>query len=371
MKKIFIPLAIFAAAASLTACDDFLTKAPETYLSPGSFFSSKAELDLWANKLYNDILPSADDLAELSADDSYSSASLSAIQKGTRTPSSKSWSEGTWKPLRNINYMLENNKCPDESVKGMYDGVCYFFRAWFYFNKVRMYGDIPWYDHVIGSSDSLDLKRPRDNRGYVMMKAIQDLDRAYELLPAKWSEQAVYHVSKDAALALKSRIALYEGTFRKYHAGTAYVPNETETYDEATISSEWFLRQAADAAGKLIGTRKLYTGNTLKLAPKATNASYREYFILEDAETDETILSRRYSVDVLVRHGVQFDFKNQHRSATARFVNHYLQSDGTPIQNRTGWQTLSYADAFANRDPRMAQSLHGPSYVALGASAHE
>ncbi len=371
MKKIFIPLAILAAAASFSACEDFLTKAPETSLSPSSFFTTKAELDLWANKLYNDILPGAEDLAELSADDNGSSASLSAIQKGTRTPSSKSWSENTWKPLRNINYMLENNKCPDESVKGMYDGVCYFFRAWFYYNKVRMYGDIPWYDHVIGSADSLDLKRPRDNRGYVMMKALEDLDKAYELLPAKWSEYPVYHVSKDAALALKSRIALFEGTFRKYHAGTEYVPNDTETYDEATISSEWFLRQAADAAGKLLGTRKLYTGNTYKLASKAANASYREYFILEDAETDETILSRRYSVDVLVRHGIQFDFKNQHRSATARFVNHYLQSDGSPIQNRSGWQTLSYADAFANRDPRMAQTLHGPSYVALGESAHE
>ncbi len=356
---------------SLSACEDFLTKTPETKLSPGSFFSTKAELDLWANKFYSDIIPSPEDLAELNADDNASSASLSAIQKGTRSPSSKSWSENTWKPLRNINYMLENNKCPDTSVKDMYDGVCYFFRAWFYYNRVRVYGDMPWYDHVIGSADSLDLRKARDPRGYVMMKAMEDLDKAYDLLPAKWSGDAVYHVSKDAALALKSRIALFEGTFRKYHAGTAYVPNDSETYDGVTVSSEWFLRQAADAAGKLIGTRKLYTGNTFKLSPKATNASYREYFILEDAETDETILSRRYNVDILVRHGVQFDFKNQHRSATARMVNHYLQSDGSPIQERAGWQTLTYSEAFAGRDPRMAQTLQGPGYVALNGTGPE
>jgi hypothetical protein len=130
-----------------------------------------------------------------------------------------------------------------------------------------------------------------------------------------------------------------------------------------TISSDYFLRQAADAAGRLVGTRKLYTANTLGFSANAAEASYREYFILEDAETDETILSRRYSVDVLVRHGVQFDFKNQRRSASARFVNHYLQSDGTPIQNRDGWQTMSYYDAFQNRDPRMAQTLHGPGFL--------
>ncbi|MCR5519711.1 MAG: RagB/SusD family nutrient uptake outer membrane protein, partial [Bacteroidales bacterium] len=205
MKKIIISLSMFVAALGFTSCEGFLTKTPETSLSPNTYFSSEAELDLWANKFYNDILPTADNLAELNADDNGSSTSLTAIQKGTRTPSSKSWSEDTWKPLRNINYMLENNKCSDANVKARYDGTCYFFRAWFYYDMVRTYGDIPWYDHVIGSSDKEDLNKPRDPRGYVMLKVIQDLDKAYELLPAKWPTNSVYHVSKDAALALKSR----------------------------------------------------------------------------------------------------------------------------------------------------------------------
>ena len=159
----------------------------------------------------------------------------------------------------------------------------------------RQYGDLPWYDHVIGSDNKEDLNKPRDPRGYVMLKVLQDLDKAYELLPARWSTDAVYHVSKDAALAFKSRVALFEGTFRKYHAGTAFVPQDEQTFGDVTISSEYFLRQAADAAGRLVGTRSLYTGNTMGLAEKATDASYREYFLLETAETDETILARRYS----------------------------------------------------------------------------
>ena len=363
MKKIIIPFALLAAVFTASSCEDFLTKSPESSLSPDSYFSSAAELDLWANKFYNDILPSAGDLAELSADDNGSSSSLTAIQKGTRTPSSKSWSASTWKPLRNINYLLENNKCSDQSTKLMYDGVAYFFRAWFYYEMVRQYGDIPWYDHVIGSSDTEDLNKPRDPRGYVMLKVIQDLDKAYELLPARWATDAVYHVSKDAALALKSRVALFEGTFRKYHAGTDFVPVDEQTFGEVTISSEWFLRQAADAAGKMLGTRQLYDGNTLGLASVATNAAYREYFILETAETSETILSRRYSVDVTVRHGIQFDYKNQRRSASIEFTNHYLQRNGRPIQERSSHETLSYYDIFQDRDPRMSQTLHGPDFV--------
>lgn len=352
------------------SCEDFLTKVPETDLSPDTFFTTEAELEMWTNNFYAEILPEADNLTAQVADDHYTS-SLNAIEKGTRSPSSASWGVGTWQPLRRINYFLENNKCADPAIKAEYDGVAYFFRAMFYFNKVRQYGDIPYYDKVIGSSDEAMLNKPRDPRGYVMLKICQDLDKAYELLPDKWEAYSVYKVTKDAAMALKSRAALFEGTFRKYHAGTEYVPQDEQTFDGITVSSKWFLEQAAEAASKVMGKHSLYTGNTLGLASKATRASYREYFILEDAEDSETILSRRYSVALLIRHGIQFNMKNGRHSATARFVNHYLQADGTPIQNRAGWQTLSYRDAFKNRDPRMEQTLHGPSYVAYQEKNHE
>lgn len=369
MKKIIIPITILTAALSLSSCQDFLTKTPETSLSQESFFYTRAELDLWANAIYNDLMPGAADLAEQNADDNCSGSSLSAIQRGTRVATSKSWSEDTWKPLRKINMLLENNKCEDASVRDQYNGVAYFFRALFYYEKVRQYGDIPWYDHVLASDNEADLKKPRDPRGYVMLMVLRDLDKAYELLPAQWESDPVYHLSKDAALALKSRAALFEGTFRKYHAGTVYVPQDEVTYsvngDDITVSSTYFLQQAADAAGKLVGTRSLYNGNERKLANNATDASYREYFLLEAAESSETILSRRYSglTPTVVRQGIQFDYKNHRRSASRRFVNHYLLKDGNPIQSRAGYETESYYDSFRNRDPRMAQTLHGPSYL--------
>lgn len=371
MKKIYNVFAIVLASAALVACDDFLTKAPETKVTSATFFKSATELELWTNKFYNDILPSPEDVVEIYADD-LTGTGTSAVQKGTRTASSSSWSANTFKPLRNINYFLENSvNCADEAALAQHQGVAYFFRAYFYYEKVRQYGDMPYYDKVIGSSDEDLLFKARDPRGYVMMKVLEDCDKAYELLPDKWSAGAVYHVSKDAAMALKARAALYEGTFRKYHAGTEFVPEDKQTFDGVEISSEWFLKQAAAAAETIIGKRSLYKGNSLGLATKDTDASYREYFILEAAETAETILSRCYNVDILVRHGLQFDMKNGKRSATQRFVNHYLQSDGKPIQDKTGWDKMEYYDQFQKRDPRMAQTLHGPKYVALDETAHE
>ena len=383
MKKIFYVLTAVLAALAFVSCEDFLTKTPQTALSPSSFFKTESDLELWTNKFYSDILEDTG-IAETYCDDMMGT-SLNTLQKGTRTTSSKSWStpsvnssgyissNGTFTPLMNINYFLEHSSnCADEAVREKYNGVAYFFRAYFYFKMVRQYGDMPWYDFVIGSSDTEALNKPRDPRGYVMMKVLEDCDKAYERLPEAWGSGALFHVSKNAAMALKARAALFEGTFRKYHAGTEFVPQDAETYDGVTVSSEWFLGEAVKAAETVMGKKGLYTGNTMGIAGKATNASYREFFVLEDADPTETILARAYKSDetVTVRHGIQFDMMNGKRCATTRFVNHYLKSNGQPY-TEAELETMQYYDQFQGRDPRIAQTLHGPSYVAIGAEAHE
>ncbi len=370
MKKIYFILSSILAVFSLASCEDFLKKTPETAMSPSSFFKTEADLELWTNKFYPDILEGTS-IAEIYCDDMMGTE-LNALQKGTRTASSKSWTSpsvnssgyitknGTFTPLMNINYFLEHSSnCEDQTVKNKYDGVAYFFRAYFYFTMVRQYGDMPWYDYVIESSDMTSLNKPRDPRGYVMMKVLEDCDKAYECLPEKWGTAPLLHVSKDAAMALKSRAALFEGTFRKYHAGTAFVPQDAETYGEVTISSEWFLNQAVEAAEKIIGKYKLYD-------------DYRKYFYQEDAPEAETILARAYRTDetVTVRHGLQFNMKNQKRSATQRFVNHYLKTDGTAYTEEQ-LSTMEYLAQFQGRDPRMAMTLHGPTYKAVGESSEE
>ena len=135
-----------------------------------------------------------------------------------------------------------------------------------------------------------------------------------------------------------------------------------ETIDGVTISADYFLQLAADAAWAVMEQNKysLYKGNTLKL-----DAPYREYFILEDGDAKETILSMRFNADILVRHGIQFTFRNMRHSATQRLVNHYLMADGSKIQDQPGYETMTYNQQFQNRDPRMAQTLMAPGYVDL------
>lgn len=359
MKNIFKVLTVTAAALALTACEDFLTKTPETNLAPENFFSSEKELELWSNYEYSTMLNDATDYAEVRGDD-FIGRGLSAIQKGTRTNATSGlWTQSHWGYLRHINQFFENcGNCKSTEARTKYEGVEHFFRALFYYQMVQYYGDVPYYDFVVGSADEEALFQARNSRGYVMMKVIEDLDAAASKLPESWPD-GCFRVNKYAALALKSRVALFEGTFRKYHD----VADETYAADNGstiTLSAEWFLNQAAEAAQLVMSSGKysLYTVST-----NSHWKAYRDLFQLEDLKGNpEVIFAKQYDVTLAIRHGLQFDLKNETYSATRRFVNHYLRNDGTPIQTRTGWETEQYYEQFQRRDPRMAQTLHAPGH---------
>ena len=368
MKKIYAVFISGLSVLAFSSCEGFLDKFPETSLSPETFYTSEKELELATNGFYT-MLPSPDNTTDgaLQDNDLEYHVALSSLQMGNRSAENESWSSSTWSNLRALNYYLEHSvNCTSEDIRKKYDGVAYFFRAMFYYEKVRKYGDIPWYDHVISANDKASLYRARDSRGFVMQKIMEDLDKAIDGLPVTWTE-GVYRINKYAAYAFKSRVALFEGTWRKYHD----VPDETYTKEDGTqmtLSSEYFLTQAADAAKAVIdyGKYKMYKGETI-----VKGQPYRNFFVLEDAETSETILSRRYlyTDEMNIRHGVQFKYKNQRHSLTRALAYHYLMADGTPFQSQEGWQTMQYNQEFKNRDPRMAQTIAAPDYVAVGTDA--
>ena len=209
MKKIFNLLAILSFASfSFVSCD--LTLMPEDEVSPENYFKTESDFMLWSNQFYKDILPGAD---YGSTTDVYMSNGVSAYVSGNRTPQTQSWS---FTDLRDINYMLEHlDQCDDAAVAKKYEAVGRFFRAYFYFKLVRTYGDVPYYDKVLGSTDP-DVYKGRDDRGYVMDRVLEDYEFAMANLPGSW-ESMNTRVTKWAAMGYASRAALFEGTFRKYH----------------------------------------------------------------------------------------------------------------------------------------------------------
>ena len=212
MKTLHKILATLLLGAACSGCD--LTLIPEDKVTPQTYFQSEVDLRLWTNQFYT-LLDSPDSASGLNADDMVDK-SMGDVISGTRMASDESgW---TWTSLRKINYYLQNShNCTDEAARTKYDGVAYFFRAYFYYVKVRRYGDVPWYDTVIGSEEEELLKKPREDRGIIMDHVMSDLDDAIDMLPR---DKDVARVTRWAALAFKSRAALYEGTWRKYRGLT-------------------------------------------------------------------------------------------------------------------------------------------------------
>ena len=195
-----------------TSCD--INELPQASITPETFFQTEEDLHLYTNSFYG-AFPGADRFYNENVDITTGREIPEIIRGAYVIPTTGGgWS---WGDLRNINFYLEHSiKCKDESARNRWDAVARFFRAYFYFDKVARFGDVPYYNYVVGDN-SPGLQAPRDSRVLVTEKMIEDLDFAIEHLPTAVS---VNEVNKWTALFLKARICLFEGTYIKYHGLT-------------------------------------------------------------------------------------------------------------------------------------------------------
>lgn len=337
-----------------TSCN--MDLAPEDQLSTVTYFKSGTALKEYSNYFYR-MMPDPETMYAEEGEHFVAPVPNDEM-RGIRDIHSGEayWSKDVWKTLRKINYLLANaDQCSDADARTHYVGVAHFFRAYFYFNMLQRFGAVPWYDHVINADDKESLNRPRDSRDLVVRNIIADLDMAVDELPAM---RSAYEVNKWTALALKSRVCLFEGTFRKYHAGTTF-NGGSSVYSEV-LPWDDLLQQCADASLTLMqeGGYSLYT----------TGAEpYRMLFATLTPQTEEIIWARAYSKDLDIKHNAQAWSVARATGFTKRFADLYLMTDGTPFTSQAGYETVQYLDIFANRDPRMAQTIHAPGYIQMGA----
>lgn len=340
MKAINKIIILGVVTALFSSCD--LTLLPENAVTPDNYFKNKSDLELWTNQFYT-LLDEPDASAGMNADDMIDKG-MGQVIEGTRSAASETgWS---WSKLRHINYFLQHSSnCDDETARNEYNGVAQFFRAYFYFVKVRRYGDVPWYDQVLGSEDQELLAKARDSREFVMDQVLKDFEDAATNLPAKSKESRNTRVTRWAALAFASQAALYEGTYRKYHGMDNY-----EKYLEAAASTA---KQFIDESGF-----SLYKEGT---------EPYRDLFCADQAKATEVVLARAYNFEGLqLSHSVQFSIANLQMGFTRRFMNHYLMLDGSRFTDKEGYETMFYTDEVKGRDPRLEQTVLCPKYIQKG-----
>ena len=345
-------LLAFTLMAALSSCNDWLDKTPLSDITEENYFRTETDLQLFSNNFYNTIL---DKSPYDQQSDVYVQQELSdELLGGSNRIVPASGGGWTWTALRNVNTLLGNiDKCEDEEAAVKYSALARFFRAYFYFDKVKRFGDVPWYDKELFSSDE-ELYKARDSRELVMTNMLADIDYAIENLPAKEEEtSSPFRVNRWAALALKARFCLYEGTYRKYHNVSL------DGHDYA-----YYLEQAEQAAEEQINGRKYHlysTGNP--------EEDYLMLFAAEDANPDEYILAIKFDYGMSLYHNATAHtlVPTQGRPGLPRkLINAYLMKDGTPFTDRAGWEKMPFTEEVKDRDPRLAQTVRTPGYHRIG-----
>lgn len=345
MKKNLIYILAAAGALTLGSCADDLDRFPLSSLSPETYFNNEEELQTFTNNFYGQFPTAQSGYSE--SEDVVCIFTLPVTTVGLTRTIPTSGGGWDWGYLRNINlYLQYSHRCNSQSAREHYDGVARFFRAYFYFEKVKRFGDVPWYNRPLSSTDP-DLKKPRDSRQLIMDSVLNDIDYAIQHIP---DDQELYLVTKWTAMALKSRICLFEGTYRKYHGIADY----ERFLNECATVSEQFIDQSPYS---------IY---------QSGDKPYRDLFASMDAIKQEVILARDYDNAKAVKHEANYYTMSTtygRPGMNKKIVNSYLMKDGSRFTDIPGYKTMQYYDEMQNRDPRLTQTVVGPGYMRINSDA--
>lgn len=352
-----ISLAIFALLLLITACDeDYLVRLPKDAISTDDYWATANDLKLFVNQFY----PSFSDGGAWSGGifwfdtgtDDMLHNNYSDRIAGLRTvPADGGWN---YSKVRSVNFFLENY----QSVEGnpasyaQYVGEAYFFRAYYYFQLLTSYGDVPWVENTL-QVDSEELYDPQTPRNIIADNIIKDLDEAIKML-GSGPKEGGNRLNKEIALLFKSRVALYEGTWEKYHQGTDF---GVDGSDGST-----FLQIAATAAETLIDM------STYSVASSG-NPGW-DYWHLFNAPTSyngnsEVMLWKKYDAGLGRTHNHQRYLPRigGGRGVTSTLINDYLCIDGKPTAGNPLYQgDQTTENVVANRDPRITQTIFTPGW---------
>jgi len=346
MKQISINYIYIIGIVILTTagCKKSLDLEPLDQPSDASFWKKPADFKLAANDFY-DGLKSVPQYVDNNADIGLGSGENSAsISNGSYLAPAKSdlW-DNSYKRIRGINYLLQ--KAEEVNLGTANDrwvGEALFFRAYNYWNLVQSFGGVPKIDKVL-DVNSEALYSAKASQTEIVDFILADLDNAIGKLPKQsgLGGEELGRVTQGAALALKARVALYLGTWAKYHG-----QGDPSKY----------LSAAVDAAEQVIASQEyaLYTDKGAD--------SYKYLFILQGDDSKEVILARRYYANIDGRvHNWTRELWFNAMVPTKNMADTYLASDGLPISKSPlfkGYATLN--SEFQSRDPRMGMTFIVP-----------
>ena len=361
-KWILFVTCLLTGVLAVSSCNKILDKPPLDQIPDDQLKFTATEMKLYSNQFYPAFpgwFPGAytggifwlDNASDNLVHGNYNySAQLSGT--GTVPPSGGGWD---WGNIRAVNYFLANyqTSTDDPAQTNTYVGEIYFWRAWFYFSLLKQFGDLPWYNKPLTTEDMEALQAPRVKRNSIVDSILQDLDQAVTLLAAPGQAEPL-RINRGAALAFQSRVALYEGTWEKYHNGTVFGV-EGADYNK-------YLRKAADVALKLMNAG-YYSISPISDDPRF---GYWRLFNQKDLSSNpEMILWKKFDKALGLTHFGQnmMAYGGGNTGLSKQLVDDYLCTDGKPIAISSSYRGDNTVQLqITNRDPRLAQTFLLPGY---------
>ncbi len=318
--------------------DDFMERYPLDAISDATYWKSASEIKMYANQFYEDLYPPLSYQNDFKTDDMAPTNRNTYVWGESVVPSSGGgWGKSDWTKIRSCNYALSRIAALEKTNEVlMYEGEIRFFKSFFYFNKLKMFGDVPWLDRDL-QTNSDELFQARTSRTEVVQNIVDDLDFAILHLPEQSPDD---RLNKYAAYALKAEICLYEGTFIKYHGLSG--------------DYESLLRASVVASEAVInsGAFDVYsTGDP--------NQDFFNLFTQQELKGNiEGIMIQRFLLDIRM-HNLTRQLSEPFAGYTKDFVESFLCTDGLPISVSPLYQGDADIDnEFVNRDIRMRQSVY-------------
>lgn len=339
---------ILLACLSASACKQ-LDQEPQSTATKSAVFGTENGLKLYTNGFYNmGFLPRNSTSQDAMSDYLAVREVQNFLRPGAFAANNSSgW---TWTDLRNINYFIANCNDPavPEQVRNNYLGIARYYRAYFYMEKVKRFGNVPWIGEPLDLDDPR-LEGARDPRALVMDSVLADLNFACEHILAT-NDASRTTVTKWVAHAYKARVCLFEGTFRKYHSSLGL-----------TASANRWLSEAESAAAAIMANG----GYTISTAG-GSNLAYRQVFTSTSPVATEVLQAAVADVNLGILNEANWWWTSgtygAKASFTRTFIHTYLKLDGTPFTDQQNYQTMLFKDEVKNRDLRLKQTIRSGDY---------
>ncbi len=316
---------------------DIFNLSPTDQLSPASFWKTSNDAAAGLTGVYSnlwdvttDVLPYLDVITP-NAYSNYPWEGWQAIAWGNANSNgpggiSLIW-QGAYSGIGRANVFLANigSVSMDATLKARMTGEVKFLRALYYFDLINYYGDVPL---ILAPPDVSQIKTPRTPVAQVRQQILKDLTDAAAVLPAQpYTGSDIGRATKGAALALETRVLLYNG--------------------------QW---AAAAAAAQSVMT---LAGTGYALFP-----SYRGLFLPANENNSEVIFDAQYEStgkystnwDILLGlYNANYTPGWSSIEPTADFVDTYDMKDGSTYSPTNPLADPN--DKYNNRDPRLDQTV--------------